>query len=163
MLILWDTKYLSRYERFARVYTAQYPPFWDSVLAILHAKSGTTKTTNNLHAVMLTYWCALSPFEILSFLTVFSILLSFFPPFWIGHFRFGFFWVTRWCALPVAWWPDIDVLSSPFPVVSFLSAFLLFSFILSQNWQGYCMNAAIIDHFSTGIRTVDWMVTGKGL
>ena len=33
----------------------------------------------------------------------FSLSFGNFPPFWIGYFTFGFFWLACWCAFPVAY------------------------------------------------------------
>ena len=85
------------------------------LLAILHAESEKTKAAKTGHALMPTYfWCPL--FALRQYVFSFCI-------FWIGHSSFGFFRVARWCVLPVAWRPDIDVLS--------LSVAIFYSFCLS--------------------------------
>ena len=131
-LILWDIKYFdplhtackaqNRYIN-VRVDTARYPVFRDSILDILHADNEKTKTTNTVHALMPAFSLRCCFFR-------FFLFLSFcyhFPPFWIVHFPFDFFRVTRWCVQAVASCPDIMsfLFPSPFSFSFWFSFFRL--------------------------------------
>ena len=99
-----------------------------------------------------THWCPggdvfVPPFAIATFLSSFSFVSVIFPPFWIGDFPLGLFRGGRWCALPVAWRPYIDVVS----------------FISRQNWRSYSCVMRLLIIVQLGSEPVCWRVEGEVL
>ena len=95
-----------------------------------------------------------------------SLLLLFYLPlpfFLVVYIHFVFFQVIRWCVLPVVWCLDINALTFPFTIVSFLPAFLTFFYITSEFLWSCSMSDAIADNCPTGIHTVYRRVRGEVL